>query len=133
MKFTLAIIGIFLGVTGLLAGPAMATQLTAVADLNSIMHAKTDILGEAALKQPDGPSYESFAAQLPPLRYADTDFRHYPITLSAPGATVKARFVSNGSAVNALARQLNWRGEAGVPFEFFVDDKRDAFGADLKR
>jgi hypothetical protein len=39
--------------------------------------------------------------------------------------------VSNGSAVNALARQATWRGEAGIPVTFFVGDHREIFGSDL--
>src|SRR5437763_11398827 len=80
-----------------------------------VITSKADLWGEAALRQPGGPTYEFFARLLPPLRYVDADFRHYPIVLSAPGAAVKARLVSNGSAVNALARQPNWKGEAGIP------------------
>jgi hypothetical protein len=110
-----------------------ADQPAPQATVQQINDAKLDILAEAAMKQPGGASYDFFAAQLPPLRYVDADFHHYPITLSSPGALVKARFVSNGSAVNARARQFNWQGEAGVPFEFFVGDRRELFGSDLKR
>src|SRR4051794_1847750 len=65
--------------------------------------AHRDVWGEAALRQPGGPSYEFFRDLLPPLRYVNTAFRHYPLVLSAPSAPVKARWVSNGSAVNARA------------------------------
>ena len=64
--------------------------LTAVApaargqSAEEILTAKTDILGEAALKQPGGPTYEYFEKLLPPLRYVDANFKQYPITLSAP-------------------------------------------------
>src|SRR5262249_10368884 len=34
----------------------------------------TDLWGEAALRQPGGPSYEFFKDLLPPLRYANTAF-----------------------------------------------------------
>src|SRR5213595_3726890 len=51
-----------------------------------------DVWGEAALRQPDGPSYEFFKDLMPPLRYVNTTFRHYPIVLSAPAAPVKARW-----------------------------------------
>ena len=110
-----------------------STARAADPSIDEIMNSKTDLLGEAALKQPGGPSYEFFADKLPPLRYCDADFMHYPITLSAPSSTVKARFVSNGSAINALARQHNWQGEAGIPFEFFVGDGHERFGSDLNR
>src|SRR4051794_10707649 len=92
-----------------------------------------DLWGEAALRQPGGPTYDFFADLLPPLRYVDADFRHYPIVLSAPGSPVKARLVSNGSAINALARQPNWKNEAGPPAHVRVGRVREPFGADLDR
>src|SRR5439155_9690074 len=92
---------------------------------------KTDLWGEAALKQPGGASYEFFEKLLPPLRYVDADFVHYPINLSAPGATVKGRLVSNGSAINARARQPNWNNENGTPVRILVGKKREPFGDDL--
>ncbi|HEY1377774.1 MAG TPA: hypothetical protein VGF55_13330, partial [Gemmataceae bacterium] len=95
--------------------------------------AKLDLWGEAALRQPGGPSYEFFAKLLPPLRYVDADFRHYPIVLSAPSAPVKARLVSNGSAINALARQPNWVTEAGTPVHVRVGPGHEPFGGDLSR
>src|SRR4051794_8897950 len=104
-----------------------------VASLDEAIASKRDLWAEAALKQPDGPSYEFFAPLLPPLRYVDAPFHHYPIVLSAPGAAVKGRLVSNGSVINALARQPNWRGETGVPITFRVGSQREAFGADLRR
>src|SRR5215207_4108296 len=72
--------------------------------IEQVMRAREDVLGEAALKRPDGPSYEYFRDLMPPLRYVDANFKHYPIVLSAPGATAKGRLVSNGSSTNALAR-----------------------------
>ncbi|HTL30880.1 MAG TPA: hypothetical protein VL282_16740 [Tepidisphaeraceae bacterium] len=98
-----------------------------------VIDSKIDLWGEAALKQPGGPSYEYFAKLLPPLRYVDTDFLHYPIVLCAPGSTVKARLVSNGSAINALARQPNWEHEQGMPVQIRVGPTREYFGADLSR
>src|SRR5947207_10133674 len=99
--------------------------------LDEVIKSNTDLWGEAALQQPGGPSYEFFAKLLPPLRYVDANFRHYPITLSAPTQPVKARLVSNGSAINALARQANWKNEAGIPVTFFVGDHREIFGSNL--
>src|SRR5688572_9612241 len=89
-------------------------------NVDEVIASKRDLWGEAALRQPGGPSYAFFRDLLPPLRYVDAAFRHYPIVLSAPGAEGKARLVSNGSALNALARQPNWRGEVGVPVSFRV-------------
>ncbi|MCX6375028.1 MAG: hypothetical protein NTU88_03125, partial [Armatimonadetes bacterium] len=93
---------------------------------------KTDVWGDRAMKQPNGPSYEFFAKLMPPLRYVDTSFFHYPIVLSAPSGKVKGRFVSNGSMVNARARSLNWIGEAGSPVTFYLGQWGSVFGADLK-
>ena len=104
------------------------------ATIEDVIRAGEDLWGEASLKQPGGPSYEYFASLLPPLRYCDAPFRHYPITLAAPGgAPVKVRFISNGSAINALARQGNWVGETGIPVSFRVGDELEAYGNDLKR
>jgi hypothetical protein len=105
-----------------------------VATLDEVIRAGRDLWGEASLKQPGGPSYEFFEKLLPPLRYCDAPFRHYPITLSAPGgAPTKVRFISNGSAINALARNANWGGELGIPVYFRVGDELEAFGDDIKR
>src|SRR4051812_16028317 len=78
-----------------------------------VQNSDTDLLGEAALKQPGGASYEYFRDLMPPLRYVDANFLHYPITLSAPGSTTKAKFVSNGSEVNPLTRSRSWINETG--------------------
>jgi hypothetical protein len=95
--------------------------------------ARADVWGEAALRQPDGPSYEFFRDLLPPLRYVNTDFRHYPLVLCAPAAPVKARWVSNGSAVNARAnKKPMWR-EVGFPVRFRVGAKGESFGEDFRR
>lgn len=101
--------------------------------VDQVLASRVDLWGEAALKQPGGPSYEFFEKLLPPLRYVDADFRHYPIVLSAPGSSVKGRLVSNGSAINALARQPNWVNETGIPTHVLVGMSREVFGADLSR
>lgn len=74
-----------------LAGPLLATVLVGVASavdrlpsIDEVIEAKTDILGEAAIRQAGGPSYEFFAKAMPPLRYVNAAFRHYPIVLAAP-------------------------------------------------
>lgn len=99
----------------------------------AVIAAKRDLWGEAALRQPGGPTYAFFAKLLPPLRYVDAGFHHYPIVLSAPGALAKARLVGDGSALNALARQPNWKNEEGVPLHVAVGDTREPFGADPGR
>src|SRR5256885_11533770 len=101
------------------------------ARMDEIQRAETDILGEAALKQPGGPSYEFFRDVMPPLRYVDANFRCYPIVLSAPSNKTKARLVSDGSSVNARARSLTWGHEQGTPCFFYMGDKREPFGKNL--
>src|SRR5207248_2572218 len=94
---------------------------------------REDLWGEAAIRHPDGPGNEFFKDLLPPLRYANTAFRHYPIVLSAPLAPVKARWVSNGSGVNLRADKPPMWKEPGVPVAFFVGDTPEPFGADFGR
>jgi hypothetical protein len=92
---------------------------------------RTDIWGEAAIRSPAGPSYEFFKDLLPPLRYVNTAFKHYPIVLSAPLAPVKARLASNGSGINLRAEKPPMWKEAGTPVEFLVGDKGERFGAHI--
>ncbi|HTL29659.1 MAG TPA: hypothetical protein VL282_10570 [Tepidisphaeraceae bacterium] len=108
-------------------------NLHGVPSLEEAINSNQDVWGEAALKQPGGPSYEFFAALVPQLRYVDAPFRHYPMTLSAPEAAEKVRFVSNGSQINALARQPNWTGETGIPTTFRVGYDLATFGDDLSK
>jgi hypothetical protein len=104
-----------------------------LASPEAVIAAKADLWGEASLQQPGGPSYEFFEKLLPPLRYVDADFVRYPILLSAPGSTIKGRLVSDGSVINALARQPNWRNEMGIPVRVLVGRERRLFGSDLGR
>ena len=96
--------------------------------LLKVLESGRDLWGEQAMKLPDGPTYDFFAKLLPPLRYCNAEFRQYPIVLSAPGAPVKARLVSNGSAINAKANLNTWR-EAGIPITFTVGGG-EAYGRD---
>ncbi|MCX7011720.1 MAG: hypothetical protein NTW86_03980 [Candidatus Sumerlaeota bacterium] len=122
------------------AGPRQATNLASAAacarstlpNAQEMIAARTDVWGEAALRQPGGPSYEFFRDLLPPIRYVTAEFRHYPIVLSAPFSPHKTRLVSNGSAVNARANSKMWR-EVGFPVTFRVGDPPTAFGQDLER
>lgn len=102
-------------------------------EVEKAINSKTDYWGDLAMKEPNGPSYDFFAKLIPPLRYVDAGFKHYPIVLSAPNNKVKARYISNGSAVNALARTINWRSEAGNPVTFYVGRHEEVFGTDLSR
>jgi hypothetical protein len=101
--------------------------------VQEMIEARTDVWGEAAMRQPNGASYEFFKDLLPPLRWVNTDFRHYPIVLSAPRAAQKTRLVSNGSAVNALANKPPMWFEQGVPVTFFIGEAGELFGEDLAR
>src|SRR5262249_30030129 len=115
------------------AVPAPRSGPGALPGPEAVIASELDLLGDAAIRHPGGPTYAFFADLLPPLRYVDADFRHYPIVLSAPGSPSKARLVSNGSAINALARQPNWKNETGVPVYVRVGEDREPFGADLAR
>ena len=104
-----------------------------VADSAGNGRVREDLWGEAAIRHPDGPSYEFFKDLLPPLRYVNTAFKHYPIVLAAPLAPVKARWVSNGSGINLKADKPPMWKEAGTPVAFFVGEKGEPFGADAER
>ncbi len=77
--------------------------------------------------QPNGASYEFVAPLLPPPRYVNADFRHYPIVLSAPDAKVKARLISNGSGINLHGGARAWN-DNGTPFTFRVGPDELIFG-----
>ena len=60
--------------------------------IQEMIASRTDVWGDAARQQPNGASYTFFENLLPPLRWVNTDFRHYPIVLSAAGrAKTRAR------------------------------------------
>jgi hypothetical protein len=103
-----------------------------VAPLEVALTARDDLWGAAARAQPNGPSYDFFCRLLPPLRYVNAAFEYYPVVLSAPNAGVKARLLSNGSGLNALANLSTWK-EQGVPVSFHVGPEAESFGADLQR
>lgn len=84
------------------------------------------------MAQPNGPSYEFFESLLPPPRYVNSDFRFYPIVLSAPKAKVKARLISNGSGVNLRGGTRSWN-DVGTPFFFRVGPDELRFGEFLDR
>ncbi len=111
--------------------PAAFAQ-SPLASRDEALAAKLDLWGEAALRQPNGPSYELFAPLLPPLRYVNADFLHYPIVLSAPGAPVKARLISNGSGVNLRGGTRSWN-DVGTPVIFRVGPDELRFGEFIER
>lgn len=111
--------------------PAAFAQ-SPLATRDEVLAAKLDLWGEAALRQPNGPSYELFAPLLPPLRYVNADFLHYPIVLSAPGAPVKARLISNGSGVNLRGGTRSWN-DVGTPVIIRVGPDELRFGEFIER
>jgi len=113
----------------LLCGEAQA-QSPARAKLPTLadaVAAKSDLWGELAMQQPNGPSYEFFAPLLPPPRYVHADFRSYPLALSAPRAKTKARLISSGSGVNLRGGSRSWK-EVGTPVVFRVGPDEFRFG-----
>jgi len=100
---------------------------------DEVIRAKTDLWGEAALRQENGASYEFFEKLLPPLRYVNATFKHYPIVLSAPKNPNKARFVSNGSGINLTAHTTHGWKDVGFPVSFRVGDREEIYGGDLRR
>jgi hypothetical protein len=111
---------------------AVASAAEEVPSVDEIIAAGTDILGEAAMRQTNGPSYEFFVDAMPPLRYVNAEFRHYPVVLAAPRNGCKARLVSNGSAVNAKGGNPTWH-DVGTPVSFYVGAEETAFGADVAK
>ena len=95
--------------------------------IDEAVHAKRDVWGEAAMQQPNGPSYEFFEKLIPPPRYVNADFHFYPIVLSAPNTSVKARLISNGSGVNLRGGSLQWN-DNGTPVTFRVGPDQLTFG-----
>ena len=87
------------------AKPASSARTAKLATVQEMIDSRTDVWGDAAMQQPNGASYEFFKDLLPPLRWVNTEFRHYPIVLSAPRAAQKTRLVSNGSGINAKANK----------------------------
>jgi hypothetical protein len=115
-----------------LSNPASQSTSNSIATLEQALAANQDVWGLAAMREPNGPAYEFFARLLPPLRYVNAAFRHYPIVLCAPGAVLKPRLISNGSAINARANLKTWR-DAGVPVVFRIGEDRLPFGNDLQK
>src|SRR5581483_9658079 len=100
--------------------------------LNEAIASREDVWGLAAMAQPNGPTYAFFEKLLPPLRYVNAAFLHYPLVLSAPNSSQKARLISNGSSLNAIAGVKTWK-EVGTPVTFLVGENEEVFGSDLKK
>jgi len=127
-----------------LAGIAPVCAAPGLPSLAEALAADRDVWGEAAMAQPNGASYEFLAPLLPPPRYVNADFRHYPIILcppgeipavapkflrnNDPGARPKARLISNGSGLNLRAGTRSWN-EVGLPVQFRVGADEFLFGS----
>ncbi|MEY2427952.1 MAG: hypothetical protein QOJ40_837 [Verrucomicrobiota bacterium] len=120
------------GLVAMFLFASLAAPSAQLPGLDEAVSSKRDLWGEAAMRQPNGPSYDFFADLLPPLRYVNAAFHHYPIVLSAPGSLLKARLISNGSAINARANLKTWK-EVGVPVMFRVGEAHQLYGEDLSR
>jgi hypothetical protein len=120
-------VGIASFIFGLVPGTQAGTGRTPLASLETVLEAKADLWGEAAMAAPDGASYEFFERLLPPPRYVNADFLYYPIVLSAPNAKVKARLISNGSGVNLSGGARSWNA-TGTPVIFRVGPDEFKFG-----
>jgi hypothetical protein len=114
----------------LLIGSLLCLTSSAVSlpTFEEAMAAKRDVWGEAAMAQPNGASYEFFENLLPPPRYVNADFHNYPIVLSGPNATNKARLISNGSGVNLPGGSRSWS-DAGTAVTFRVGPDEFLFGS----
>jgi hypothetical protein len=114
-------------------GEAPSASNPELASVAEMIEARTDVWGDAAMSAPNGATYEFFVDLLPPLRWVNTDFRHYPIVLSAPLSPQKSRLVSNGSAVNARANMPPMWYEQGTPVTFHVGRSSEMFGGEFER
>lgn len=112
---------------------AVGASGSSVPSVDEVLNAGTDLWGEAALRQPDGPFYRFFADLLPPLRYVDAEFGRYPIVVSSLHGQQKQRLASDGSGVNLRANRANWHDASLHPMEVWVGDRPERFGADLDR
>src|SRR5438093_1868548 len=112
---------------GLQAQPPAVSTSSPLPTLEEALASRSDLWGEAALRQPDGPSDEFFEKLLPPPRYVNADFKYYPIVLSAPNNKVKARLISNGSGINLRAGSRSWH-DTGTPVTFRVGPDEFLFG-----
>ncbi|HEX4412381.1 MAG TPA: hypothetical protein VH107_02055, partial [Lacipirellulaceae bacterium] len=124
---------IWLCAVRLVAAPKEQPASGALPTVQEMIAARTDAWGDAAMAQPNGASYDFFKDLLPPLRWVNAEFRHYPIVLSAPRAAVKSRLVSNGGGVNLEANKKPMWTEQGVPISFEVGNPPEAFGGEQER
>jgi len=105
----------------------LSPALRALPSLDEAVRSRQDVYGEAAMRQPNGASYDFFEKLLPPPRYVNADFRYYPIILSAPNTKSKARLISNGNGINLRAGSGQWN-DNGTPVFFRVGPDQLLFG-----
>lgn len=127
MKISLLFLILFQLLSESIVFESIAASPLKTATLEEALAAKQDLWGLEAMRQTNGASYEFFADLLPPLRYVNAAFRHYPIVLCAPGSLQEARLISNGSGINSLANLNTW-GEIGIPVSFSVGTEDLPFG-----
>ncbi|MFM7594284.1 MAG: hypothetical protein ACKO85_21035 [Isosphaeraceae bacterium] len=113
--------------------PLFARQVIPQPTLQQIVAGHRDVISDYAISLPAGPSYKALLPLMPPSRWVVTDFRHYPVVLSAPAAPVKARIASNGSALNPLANNPPTWKEAGRELKIAIGADQEIFGQDLTR
>src|SRR5437773_12395194 len=113
-------------------GQAIPSAQNGLPSFADAVSSRKDLWGEAAMAQPNGPSYEFFEKLLPPPRYVNADFRFYPIVLSAPNTRTKARLISNGSGVNVRGGTRAWH-DTGTAAIFRVGPDELRFGEFLER
>lgn len=129
LRFVFGLLILFSFVNSSAAQPAtVSSPGQALPSFEAALASKADLWGEAAMRQPDGASFEFFAPLLPPPRYVNADFRFYPIVLSAPNAKAKARLISNGSGINLRGGASSWN-DNGTPVRFRVGPDRFLFGS----
>src|SRR5690349_20363527 len=58
--------------------PELSPSSTKPASVQEMIDSVTDVWGDAAMRQPNGASYEFFKDLLPPVRWVTAEFRHYP-------------------------------------------------------
>ncbi len=127
MNFYRMLVSTLFCLAGLGSVPATPAAAEEVPSLAEVIKSGHDLWGEAAMRQPDGASYEFFAPLLPPLRFVNADFRNYPIELSAPRSPAKARLISNGSGLNLRGGAHSWH-DVGTPVTFRVGPDEFLFG-----
>ena len=135
--WSLVVISLYLAPPTLAQPPSTSSglansQARGCVPLEQALVERKDVWGEAAMAQPNGPSYEFFKDLLPPPRYVNADFRFYPIVLSAPNASVKARLISNGSGLNVSGGTRSWN-TPGTAAIFRVGPDELKFGEFLDR